>query len=361
MKILIYFLLLIVFCNQVHSQIQIIDTRTECAIPFVNVISNTGTILCVSDINGYIYPQKVNNIHDRDIVEIAHISYKKTKIKWKKLVGNKTLKLKENTIKLNDITVQAKKNNKDYLILKGYFRSYQLDEHLLKAYSDGIVEYYVPLRANNKRLKIKLIENRTFRNPKIYKSNSITGDRTGPPYIEKQTILNELSSYNIIDSTDFTCKVMSQLDTIGIITVDTIHKDIRVDVNIISPERAYSRSFLKNTVKYINFSVSEHFSSQLSEWNRKSNLLSRIEYRKQLCSHKKLQKKPVLVESFHEFYVIKKKYISKKEVKKRNLSAFFGYQITNYSTQYWKNLQFYGIPEPPDYIKNLLGKTLEIY
>jgi len=365
MKVSISILFFIaIYCGQVFCQTQIIDAKTKKPIPYVNIISKKGVVLDVTDINGFIFTKNINNefdIKNIDIVEISHISYKNIKIKWQKFLKKKYLELSENTIKLNGVTVEANKSDKDYLILKGYFRSYQLDEHLPKAYMDGIVEYYIPLHQKHKRLKINLIENRTFRNPEVYNSKSITGDRTGPPYIEKKTVLYELSSYNIIDSTDCRCKILTQIDTVGLITYNTLPKNIRVDIDITSPERAYTRSFLKNTVKFINFSVSEYFSSKVSQWNRKSNLIARTEYRKQLCSHKKWQKIPLLVESFHEFYVLEKRYASKTEVKKKKLSAFFGYRETNYSTQYWKNLESYGIPNAPDYISDLLGKSLEVY
>ena len=44
-------------------------------------------------------------------------------------------------VKLQDVTISGKQPK--FVRLKGYFRSYQHNDSLLKYYVDGIVEYYI--------------------------------------------------------------------------------------------------------------------------------------------------------------------------------------------------------------------------
>ncbi len=47
-------------------------------------------------------------------------------------------------VKLQDVTINGKQPK--FVRLKGYFRSYQHNDSLLKYYEDGIVEYYINLK-----------------------------------------------------------------------------------------------------------------------------------------------------------------------------------------------------------------------
>ncbi len=84
---------------------------------------------------------------------------------------------------------------------------------------DGIVEYFIP--TNGRNIKISLLENRTFRNPKLYEkklknkglSTATTGDRTGPLYIQKKTILDELSNIKLSELTKNSKNILMKNDT----------------------------------------------------------------------------------------------------------------------------------------------------
>lgn len=372
MKRLISSIFFLLIYGQLFCQIKIIDSKTKKPIPYVHIISENGILLGLSDIKGFIDIDKISDefiLQEDNAIEISHISYHKKQIQWGVLVKNKSLELEVNEITLNAVTVSAKKRTPDYLVLKGYFRSYQLDNNTPKAYMDGIVEYFIPLHNKNKSLKVKVLENRTFRNSELFetkvKSKGIytatTGDRTGPPYIENNTALNELKNYSLIDSTKFNCKILVDNDTIGVFQHDTLLNSFVINIDITSPERAYSRSLLNYMTKFVNFSISERYASKKSEWNEKSNLLTRTEYRKQFVSHRKVTKYPIKVESLHEFYVLETNYISKSEFKEKKVSSFFGSRKTDYSTNFWMNLESHNIPKLPDFINNLLGDVLEFY
>jgi hypothetical protein len=367
LKVLKSLILTLTTFTSVFSQFQIIDKSTNLPIPFVNVLSINGKLIDISDINGLINIERIiSNLNKEksDSIEFSHLSYHRNKIKFSPLLENTKIYLIQNEIQLNEAQVIAEMP--DFLVLKGFFRSYQLDNNVPKAYMDGIVEYFIPLKSKLKSFKINLIENRTFRNKKLFDSkikyyNETTGDQTGPAYLEKETALNELKKYQLIDSSQNYCKIISERDTVGIINFDSINNTRIVTIKVLSPERSYERNFLDFNVKFLEFLISERFNMGNNLWNRKSNLLSRYEYRKQLVSHKKLMQSPIMIESFHEFYVIEKRYISNSECKEMNLTSFFGPAKTNYKTDYWKSIDSYGIPPNPSFIEELFGNVLEIY
>lgn len=371
MKIIISCLFFLLIYGQLFCQIKIVDSKTKTPIPQVHIVSENGVLFGISTINGVLNIDKIRDefsIHEDHLIEISHISYRKKKIYWRELVKNKYLELNLNSLTLNTVTVSAKKSSPNYLVLKGYFRSYQLDNNTPKAYMDGIVAYFIPLH-KSKSLKVKVLENRTFRNPELFETKikskgvytATTGDRTGPPYIEKKTALNELKNYSFIDSTKFTCKILVGKDTLGVLQHDSLLNTFIINIDITSPDRAYSRSLLNYTTKFDVFSISERYASITSEWNKKSNLVTRTEYRKQFVSHKKALKAPIKVESYHEFYVTEASYSSTSEFKAKKAGSYFGSKKTAFSTNFWINLESHNIPKLPDFINNLLGQELQMY
>lgn len=348
-----------------HSQVKIID-EAHNPIPYAYIISSRGVVEGISDLNGNIAFDKNNtSVHERDSIEISHISYKRKKLIWNDFISKKQISLIENKLTLKDVIVRAKKTD-EYLVLKGYFRSYQLNGKIPCAFMDGIVECFILVNKKSNRLRLHLIENRTFRNPDLYdlklkRNGGTAGDRTGPSYIISKNILSELEGYRLIDSTDLDCKILYKNDTIGKICNNVSQNQFKVVADVISPKRSYSRSLMDYHVKFVWHTVTEIYKKTAGTvWDNQSNLLTHIEYQNQMVSQG-TKMKPVQVESIHEFYVLEKRYIQKSEIKNINMSGFTGPRGTKLVSTFWEKLEEQGIPETPDYINKLLGKTLVMY
>ena len=359
-------LILTMSCLQAEAQVRIVDAQTKKAIPFVHIISKQGVFIGLSDANGVFNYKNKNTkikIQDKDTVVLSHISYKNKNMRFQDFINSNSVKMTENVFIINNVEITARKP--PFLVLKGYFRSYQLDDHVPQVYMDGIVEYYI---SKSRRLKAKILECRTYRNRIIYdelllNNESIAGvmffalgDQTGPPYIEKNTLLKKFpENYQIDTSNNEIVKIDS--------TTTLLYKSKKITVNKIytTPETTYSRSLLGCTVQFVNDLVTEVYAANHSNWNRKSNLLKLFEHRKQFVSHKKSKHPPVQIESAHEFHVYEHQYISKDEYKKKGAHSFFGSSKTIYKTDYWKELKERGIDEPPGFIKDQFGKTLILY
>ena len=131
-----------------------------------------------------------------------------------------------------------------------------------------------------------------------------------------------LENYDLTKITDTNYKISQGNDTIGFISADTVNHMIKTAIDITTPERSYSRSLFGYIFKFVTISVSESYASNHFPHPAKSELISCKRYVKQFLSHKKLKKEPVQVESFHEFYVLEKKYISKAQFKPISTSTF---------------------------------------
>jgi hypothetical protein len=368
MKVLLNVFLLFFLLHQGFCQTQVLDKETNKPIPYVHIISSEGVILGLSNLNGMISWSKIHNLHTSskiDSIEILHIAYQNKKLTFHSLRKKKVLYLIQTEIPLHTITVRSR--TPDYLVLKGFFRSYQLDNNIPKAYMDGIVEYYISIK-KDKSLKMRLLENRSFKNPllfnlKVKEKGAVTvesGNRTGPPYIEAKTIL-ALANYELTKITDTDYKIVQDNDTIGLIAADTNQHLVKTAIDITTPQRSYSRSLFGHIFKFVNISVSESYASHQFPHPTKSELIASKRYVKQYLSHKKSKKEPIQVESFHEFYVLEKKYNSISQFKQINTSTIFGTRNTNYSKPFWEDTKSQGIPKLPNFIDNLLGGTLEVY
>tara|TARA_B100000767_G_scaffold30658_1_gene26339 strand:+ start:28 stop:1101 length:1074 start_codon:yes stop_codon:yes gene_type:complete len=355
MKKSVYIIFLIGF--NVCGQIKIIDNTTLKPISMVYVISSQGSIFGVSDINGLIAINK-SLINNTEKIELSHTSYQKKIINTKNFSKLLIIKLKENITILNEVTISSKINKPDYLVLKGYYRSYQLDNNIPKAFSDGIVEYYISIN-NNRKLKFNLLENRSFKNnllfDRIYKKKEInTENTTGPPYIEKKILLKELKNDIVYQNNDSV--ILNANNTIiGYKTLNPKNKTIKIHIDLNTPERSKTKKLLNRTFKFTNVFITETYKSNL---DNKSNLLSREKYVKRIIHQK--NKDSVIVESLRQFYVLEKKYASKIELKHTPTSSYFGPHKTKYSTKYWENLKQYNIPELPESISKLLGTKLNL-
>lgn len=317
-----------------------------------------GRVLGETTINGtFDFGKKLK---DNTLIELSHISYKNLIITYKQLTNKKVVELHENTNFLQEITINSK-TNKEYLVLKGYFRSYQLDDNIPKSFSEGLVEYFIPL--NRGRLKVNVISTRSFKNENIYKNSKLgrkkrikSGDRTGPPYISTKTILNqEKIKLNSIKENGM---IIKENDTVGVVYKDFLNTSVLLDV--ISPKNKYTKSLLGFKTEFVNLRIKESYINKSKKWNDKSNLIHRSEYRKQYAYYKK-NKLPIKIESYHDFYVLEKKYISKKEIKRLETSSFFGARKSSYKRKFWLDEKLKNIPKLPTFIKSLLNTKLIEY
>lgn len=305
-------------------------------------------------------------MNDSSVIIIQHISYDNLAISYDHLKNIKIIRLNRTQNNLPEVTVVGSKYNKpEILVLKGYYRSYQLEDSIPKYYTDGIVEYYIS-KKRKKGLKNRVIEYRSYRNEELVKkekqrANMVSMVVAGVPYINSLTIIDDLDkNYSIQQLSDHQI-IKRDNSTVGIIRTNKPLNRVQIDIDLIAPQKEKTRSLFKYTSKITHINITENYSFQGLSKLSKDNLESRKEYRQIYFKHKK-DKDFVEIDVIHEFYVLEKRYLTKEELKDIKTSSFFGLQRSHsYSHEYWKDLDKNHIPKLNKNIENLLGTKLKLY
>ncbi len=334
------------------AQIQVFDQKNHSPIPFVQLLNEKGSIVCTADVNGIL---PYIDMPKKQQCSLQHISYKTLEFSSDLLQKRKSLYLLPMSYALDEVTIHA--DQPDYICLKGYYRSYQFNDSLLKYYSDGIVEYFIPLR--KKKLKFKLLQYRSFRSKKIVKLDrkrafSVSDISVAIPYIECLSLMEEVKQkYDIIGSSIFVDSIKA-----GSLSINDANNSLKIELDRLAPKKQKTFSLFGYTSTLVSSFVIENSRFE-NDFISRMNLLNRKEYIKKFYHYKK-DKKMQLIESVSEFYVIDRSYMTKAEMKKvKTDSNGYGMPCShNYTTEYWRILN---VPKLSSSLQYALDNKLEMY
>ncbi len=361
------FLILMFAGNFAIGQIRLIDRQNNSPIPFAQLFSAGGRLVGTSNINGVVNVRNLSKfLNDSSRIVIEHISYNNLSIPFDSLKNIDTLRLSERRILLPEVTVGVKPKSPDILVLKGYFRSYQLEDSIPKYYTEGIVEYFISL-GKKKPLRMKVLEHRSFRNEELVKKEKpratmVIMVAAGVPYIYSLTALQELDkSYSLKRLSENEYDIKHDSAVVGIVRISKPLNLIQVNVDLIAPQKAKTEKLFNYISKIEHIDITANYSFQKLSDLSKENLESRKEYRRIYFKHKK-EKKFTKIDVIDEFYVLKKWYLSKADLRNIKTSTNFGLpESTSYTYDYWKSLNENHIPKLNINIERLLGTTLKPY
>lgn len=344
----------------VFAQTKFVDSIDKTPIPFVHIISDGGTIIGTTNIDGMIDFRSIPALKD-GYVSFQHISYQSQEFQVNQMFNIDTIQLTPKNILIPEIVVKNK-SEPVYLVLKGYFRSYQIENGVPKYYTDGIVEYYM---AKN-QLKNHVVQYRSFRNKELVEAektrvNTIRMVVAGVPYINAKTELEELDDEYTLEWHENRKLIERESSTVGFIYLNKSAGRVEVNIDLIAPALEKERSLFNYTSKIRSINITGNYTSADIGNIKKEDLISRKEYRKILFKHKK-EPDFTEIDVLHEFYVFDRYYLYKSDLKGLDLSGNFSFQeSSNYATEYWKDLGKHYIEKLPDNIERLLGTKLESY
>lgn len=360
---LLFISFLVLICNYSIAQIHIVDSIDNAPIPFVHIISENGIIIGTSNIGGIIDIQ--NNVSIQNVknssISFHHISYQNKDVEVNSLSNTDTIKLNQRDVLISEIKV-TNKSEPVYLVLKGFFRSYQIENGTPKYYTDGIVEYYI----SKNKLKNRVIMNRSFRNKKLVEAdkkriNTIRMIVACTPYINAKPQIDELNSDYSFETINDKKIIKKENVNVGLMNLDKQSGLIELNIDLIAPAKESVSSLFNYTSKITSINITENYSSSDLTNIQKDDLINRKEYRKIFFKHKK-DKGFIEIDALHEFYVFEKKYLYKSDLKEVDHSNNFSLkESSSYSTEYWNELNKYSIEKLPSDIEKLLGTTLEGY
>lgn len=339
--------LIIQFC---YSQIVIIDSINKTPIPNVSVILGNKTFITISDLEGIIHISNELLKNDNSI-SFSHISYQPKTIKNNFIKTNDTIYLTPITKKLDDVVVSSN-TTKDYLVLKGFYRSYLYNDNTVYGYSDGIVEYFFNLNkkiGSSKSLTNRVISNRLFE--RNYENNIKNtgfiklGYKVNPSLPK---IRNESLSHIIhLTKNDIESKFINQIDG----------KSIRINYDLLNGKKTII-NFLGMRVQYLKRNSTEEYSEgKLNPLFLKS-LSNNLSVKLSLKNENYL--KNYFEEIIEEFFILNSYYISDKSYKKIKTSNSFRCpnSINIEILSEYKNK--FNFPLTPTFIENQIGNGLNI-
>ncbi len=274
------------------------------------ILNNKGAVVGTTDIEGNL-PQDLND----EVVTIQHIAYNPENVKSSLFKKDTPIYLTPIEYQLDAVTVTSK--NREYIHLRTYFRSYQLNDSCMKYFRDGYLDFFInPKHKDVERLVIKV---RNFQNDSLIdkdkeRANTLVDKYIYTPNLDGLTLMETLKKEGWKYNTDSINSRLLLNETVGgAIRIDTIQKVLRVEYDVLATKGKNPKTLFGYTTRLENFYQTENYIYN-SEYQSYMDLINRKSYRKLFFSHKK-DSKEQMIEIFDELYVLEHKYITKDEMK----------------------------------------------
>ena len=355
--------LLFFFFHSAFAQVKFIDKNSSHPISAINFFDTNGNLVGISNKDGFFEPlqNQKNNLKFPLSVSLQHISYKNKDFIIESLDQKKTIKLLPNENRIDEVLVNMPAEK--VTILTGYFRSLETFNKKPKQFIDGMISFYIPSDNKNK-ITFKITENRLFIDTTIlqdYKS------KMGPffqiPYVvrlKNNTLSTRIEKLKTSSAGVNKTLLLKNNKEVGYITKNgkgnmLFYRDL-VLPDSIKKEKIFRLE--AHTFQSVNI---ENFNSQNLSSTSPRNLTS--VYQNIVASIKrKKEYGHIPYEVLNEFYVIEKEYITledyKKIQKKLTKNVYLVPSKTSTTSNYWKELEKYNIPQVNKNIASRLGAEL---
>lgn len=215
-------------------------------------------------------------------------------------------------VKLQDVNVTGTRPH--YVRLKGYYRSYQTNDSILKYYNDGIVVYYINLK--NGKTDLFSYSKRNLHNSQLVAEDKkrafmVSDNGTFRPWPEGKTLIEQYrKNYQIKDSLDTQLVLLNQ-QTIGTIHTDSTLNICQIEINQLPTYKSLTHQlFGYNKVDTYDHVVEAYQISREDYYSFKDLLFQKTD-NSYLFSHKK-DKRQQLIHVITELYITEKEYVEKK-------------------------------------------------
>ena len=347
-------LLIILSFSSIYSQHKIKETFSEKFVPFVEIYSEKGDLIGISDINGIISPELENKIYDSKANNLTFVnsSYITSELTIEDFKKTPIISLNRITILLDEVVI-VKPKAYEYLKLKGYFRSLQINEDRPHYFTDGIVEIYISLKSD--KIKMRIISNRSFENKSINQiSKTYFFMVSGVPMFNEFTIFKNLNKeYNLKIENGFKTAILDKETNLQKGTISTLDNNSNLQLEIISALKPKIIKAFGMETNYNSYTINSIYEN---DENEKINL-ENIIYFKEIRSYniKRKQKDEFQkVEATHEFYLLEKEYVNEMNLKK--IDNFYTFKKSSkFDNKYWEkvdNKYFQPLPKS-------IGKYIE--
>lgn len=319
-----------------YSQISVKDSLSLGSVSFVEIYSENGSLVGVSDKNGFISDELIKEIErSNKKVTFVHSNYKNYVVDTRLIEKLSNIFLTPIYIKLNEVVITRSHKNK-YLKLTGYFRSVQSNEKTPHYFIDGLVSYFINLESG--KVKMTILSNRSLENKNIKQlSNRHYFLLAGVPSLNeylRYSILSKEYSMNEKKQGDIKIKNKEGHALVGSIVASREISNLQLEV--ISNQNPMIMKFLGMESHLNKYIISSVYSTPEINDVGFDNIL----YFKEIRDYDIRKKKKdnfTKIEAIHEFFVIDKGYINNIDAKK--FDDFYTFNLTSsYKYIFWNKI-----------------------
>jgi len=351
-------LLLCSFFLGATAQIRLTDQTDGQPVAFAHLLTDDGRLAATSDINGVV---DTTYLKGNNHISIQQIAYQTLELSSAELKNAKTIKLMRRIITLPEVTVGKASKEKMYLVLKGYFRGYHLEDGIPKYYTDGIGEYYI--EPDGKGVKFRMLEYRTFRNEaQIAKAKKrtvmvVVGLACTPYFRNGKVFTDRLGNDYTLSPSKNGADVLKKTVKVGFARINTSSDFIQANVDVLAPRKERDFKLLGYSCRIMGNEQTEVYrTTDLSQLTF-DNLESFTQSRRVLFKHKTDPAET----GINEFYVYEVRQVPKSLLKGIKFSGYGLRHSHDYTHNYWEELLEHNIPPLSRNISEALGKSLIMY
>lgn len=360
MRPILTFLFCLLLLNA-NAQIRLIDQTDGQPVAFAHLLTDDGKLAATSDINGMVDTTALNgNNH----ISIQQIAYQTLELSSAELKNASVLKLQRRLINLPEVTVGKASKEVMYLVLKGYFRGYHLEDGTPKYYTDGLGEYYI--EPGGKGIRFRMLEYRTFRNEaQIAKAKKRTvmvviGLACTPYFRSGKDFTERLGSDYLLSPNKNGADVLKKASKVGFARASASSDFIQANVDVLAPRKEKDFKLFNYTCRIVGNEQTEVYRTNDLNQLTFENLESFVQSRRVLFKHKT---DPAETDNtgINEFYVYEARMVPKSALKGIKFSGNGLRHSHSYTQNYWEELPKHHIPPLSRNIEEALGKSLIMY
>ncbi|OCB71793.1 hypothetical protein LPBF_11485 [Flavobacterium crassostreae] len=330
-----------------YSQHKIRETFSEKFVPFVEIYSEKGDLIGITDIKGVISSDLEDKIRTSKTTNLSFVNslYVTTALSIEEYNNTQIISLNKVSIELREVVITKPKIYK-YLKLKGYFRSLQINEDRPHYFIDGIAEIYISLKSG--KAKLKIISNRSFENKSVKQlSKTFFFMVAGVPTFNKFSNFENLNAeYNIKTVNNLQTNILDQETSLKKGTIATENNKSNLQLEIISQSKPKIMKALGMETDYNNYTINSIYeNNEVKKIN-----LENIIYYKEMRSYnikRKKNDKFQKVEATHEFFLIEKENVNELGTKQFDNFYYFK-RPSKFEENYWEkvdNPYFQSLPK----------------
>lgn len=346
------------------AQVVFMDSDTKLPIPSVNVYNGTGNLIGFSNKEGRmeLIPEiKLDKAYQMEL-SVQHVSYESKVLKLAKDEQVVLLQAREN--QLREVVVSSKPNA-EFLCVKGYFRSLETFNLKHKYYSDGIVEFYIPLKKG--KVKYRLVDYR------IYQDSAVVIDYRQKMWTFFQTpriaeifagrLMDRMADYTLQKVTDKKFRILKKGSEVGHIISPKESESVSFYIDHVLPDSVKLEKVLSIEAKIRHDVYIENYSQVPFEELSPKDLLNVY----QLVTgtiKRKAEFGHIPYEVMNEFHVMEQHFLSAKEYKTLESKLIKNFNKTSdkssFSRPFWEELEAFNISPINKGLEAQLDKNLKL-